>query len=106
MHIHVLIHDTRHGLAFFGYAGKHILKQFGEFKDIKARFSGVVYPGETLVTHMWKEGDKVIFGESFVYKSSIANTFFSHEGERTRLALFVCCCCYFDWERQIKIVDK
>jgi multifunctional beta-oxidation protein len=50
-----------HGLAFFGFAGKHILQTYGEFKDIKARFSGSVYPGETLVTEMWKEGDKVIF---------------------------------------------
>jgi multifunctional beta-oxidation protein len=53
-----------HGLAFFGFAGKHIFKTFGEIKDIKARFAGVVYPGETLVTEMWKEGDKVIFGKS------------------------------------------
>lgn len=64
-----------------GVAGKHITKTFGEYKDIKVRsvkglasqvihlitarrFAGVVYPGETLVTAMWKEGDKVIFGAS------------------------------------------
>ncbi|PCH42266.1 multifunctional beta-oxidation protein [Wolfiporia cocos MD-104 SS10] len=50
-----------HGLCFFGISGKHVLKTFGEFTDIKVRFAGVVYPGETLVTEMWKEGDKVIF---------------------------------------------
>jgi len=44
-----------------GIAGKHVLRAFGEFKDIKVRFAGVVYPGETLITEMWKEGDKVIF---------------------------------------------
>ncbi len=66
-----------------GFAGKHVLKTFGEFKDIKVRsvfsrvtfeteggllsrnrFAGVVYPGETLVTEMWKEGGKVVFGTS------------------------------------------
>jgi len=50
-----------HGLASFGYAGKHVFKTFGAWNTIKARFAGVVYPGETLVTSMWKEGDKVIF---------------------------------------------
>ncbi|THH12714.1 hypothetical protein EW146_g7432 [Bondarzewia mesenterica] len=50
-----------HGLCFMGISGKHVLKTFGAYKDIKVRFAGVVYPGETLVTEMWKEGGKVIF---------------------------------------------
>ncbi|KAJ3487160.1 hypothetical protein NLI96_g3745 [Meripilus lineatus] len=50
-----------HGLCSFGISGKHILKTFGPYKDIKVRFAGVVYPGETLITEMWKEGAKIIF---------------------------------------------
>ncbi|KAJ7650354.1 hydroxysteroid dehydrogenase [Roridomyces roridus] len=50
-----------HGLCFMGIAGKHVLQKFGPYQDIKVRFAGVVYPGETLVTQMWKEGQKVIF---------------------------------------------
>jgi multifunctional beta-oxidation protein len=44
-----------------GISGKHVLKAFGPYKDIKVRFAGIVYPGETLITEMWKEGEKVIF---------------------------------------------
>ncbi|KAL8277253.1 hypothetical protein RQP46_010322 [Phenoliferia psychrophenolica] len=50
-----------HGLCFFGISGKHIFRTFGAIKDIKVRFVGSVYPGETLITEMWKEGNKIIF---------------------------------------------
>jgi multifunctional beta-oxidation protein len=50
-----------HGLCFFGISGKHIYQKYGPFKNIKVRFAGTVIPGETLVTEMWKEGNKVIF---------------------------------------------
>lgn len=44
-----------HGLCFMGFSGKHILKTYGAFKNIKVRFAGVVLPGQTLRTEMWKE---------------------------------------------------
>ncbi|KAF8127028.1 hypothetical protein EV363DRAFT_1401459 [Boletus edulis] len=56
-----VLHGTLLVLCFMGIAGKHVLKTYGAYKDIKVRFAGVVYPGETLTTEMWKEGNKVIF---------------------------------------------
>lgn len=53
-----------HGLCFFGFAGKAVYETFGPFKNIKVRFAGSVFPGQTLVTEMWKDKanpGKIIF---------------------------------------------
>jgi multifunctional beta-oxidation protein len=63
-----------HGLCFFGISGKHIYQKYGPFKNIKVRFAGTVIPGETLVTEMWKEGNKVIFQTKVKERNAIAIT--------------------------------
>lgn len=50
-----------HGLCTFGIASKCLYEKYGFPKTIKVRFVGTVNPGETIVTKMWKEGNKVIF---------------------------------------------
>ncbi|RKO85070.1 hypothetical protein BDK51DRAFT_25341, partial [Blyttiomyces helicus] len=68
-----------HGLLTFGIAAKHVLKTYGNndhatFKSIKARFSRVVLPGETLETQMWLEGSKVIYRVLVVERNEYAIT--------------------------------
>jgi acyl dehydratase len=55
-----------HGLCTFGHVGRAVLNGFcgnepSRLKSFEVRFTGIVYPGETIVTEMWEAaGDKVI----------------------------------------------
>jgi acyl dehydratase len=55
-----------HGLASFGVAGHAIVKSCCDYdptrlKSIGLRFSGPVFPGETLRTEMWRQGNRIQF---------------------------------------------
>jgi acyl dehydratase len=54
-----------HGLCTYGIVAKavvdHVLDgDTGRVGSYRARFSGVVYPGETIITRLWDQGEEVI----------------------------------------------
>lgn len=61
-----------HGMCTYGLAAKVLLDQYGPFTEIKARFTGIVFPGETLKVLSWKQGDTVIFQVKVVERGTIA----------------------------------
>ena len=54
-----------HGLCSYGVVCKSVVDELldGAVEKVAgyaARFAGVVYPGETIITSMWNEGDKIL----------------------------------------------
>jgi acyl dehydratase len=56
-----------HGLCTMGHVGRAVLGEYcgndpARMKSIEVRFSGVVFPGDTIITEMWDEGSgRVVF---------------------------------------------
>jgi acyl dehydratase len=51
-----------HGLCTFGHVGRAVLQEYcgndtSKFVGLSCRFSGVVYPGDTITTDMWDQGN-------------------------------------------------
>lgn len=61
-----------HGMCTYGLSAKVLLDEFGHFNEIKGRFTGIVFPGETLRVFAWKQGDTVIFQTHVVERKTIA----------------------------------
>jgi acyl dehydratase len=65
-----------HGAASFGIAARAILRTCADYrperlKSIEARFSRPVFPGDTIRTEIWREGERVSFKCRVVSRNDI-----------------------------------
>ncbi len=70
-----------HGLCTYGVVGKAVIDtvldgKAGRARRYQARFAGVVFPGETVVTRIWEEADDMVLLEAVVEER--AATVLSH----------------------------
>jgi acyl dehydratase len=66
-----------HGLATFGVAGHALLKSLAGYQPARltgmaGRFSAPVFPGETIRTEMWRDGNAVSFRARVVERDVVA----------------------------------
>jgi len=65
-----------HGLCTYGIVGRVAFDVLAgsdatRFRSIDARFAGIVYPGETLATSFWVDGDAVQFVTKVVERDTV-----------------------------------
>ena len=65
-----------HGLATYGVSGHAILKTYCDYdparlKSLALRFSSPVFPGETIQTEMWRDGNRVQFRAKSVQRDIV-----------------------------------
>ena len=65
-----------HGAASFGIAARAILRECADYrperlKSIEARFSRPVFPGDTIRTEIWREGERISFQCRVVSRNDI-----------------------------------
>jgi acyl dehydratase len=68
-----------HGLCTYGIVGKAAVDHAipagpGAVESFRARFSGVVFPGETLVTSIWDEDDHLIVSAAVKERETVVLT--------------------------------
>lgn len=66
-----------HGLATYGVAGYALLSRVLDseperFREFDVRFTSPVYPGETLRTEMWDDGDVISLRSTVVERGTVA----------------------------------
>ena len=65
-----------HGLCTLGHAGRAVLAEYcdndpARMAGLEIRFSGVVFPGDTIVTEMWDEGNGRILLQSKTQRGDV-----------------------------------
>lgn len=66
-----------HGLCSYGFSARAIQEKYlpedpQGMKQINARFTSHVFPGETLIVKCWKEGDNVVFTTETKERGTVA----------------------------------
>ena len=65
-----------HGLATYGVVGRAVLKSAcgndpARLASLSGRFSAPVYPGETIRTELWRDGDIVSFRSTAIERNAV-----------------------------------